>query len=492
MATRIFLGKPPAGIEAWIKDHYGPKLDDPLCFTAVDAGATITFKKQGSPDAASIVYATESSGQRAALDWQPYTFNTMITLANVGDKVYFRAADENDITFYKEYNAYYRFATTSGKRIAASGNIQTLMRADGSRLDISGKTNCYYYMFCDCTSLTTAPALPATTLDDYCYGCMFVGCTSLTTAPALPATTLANGCYLSMFSHCTSLTQAPALPATTLASRCYEGMFLLCSSLTSAPELPATTLANYCYYNMFSDCTSLMIAPTLPAMTLGKSCYKNMFFNCPNVIEITFANLTCECVVANALDWGLGIDGNYHKFLVVAYCSDGVVVINDINQSSGGVESTFVKYIGDDNWTEVETGKKLTRSSIPDINSITAIKVGKGVTAIGADAFRYSYSLSDIELPDTIEKIGNAAFLGRTGFSDQLPKHLKIIADQAFNSAHIDTFVVPSGIKRVGVDAFNHATFIGGIIFTGKTLEEIQAMDNYPWGIDNTSLIQAG
>ena len=40
----------------------GPRLDDPLCFTAEDAGATITFRKQGSPASASIVYATESSG----------------------------------------------------------------------------------------------------------------------------------------------------------------------------------------------------------------------------------------------------------------------------------------------------------------------------------------------------------------------------------------------------------------------------------------------
>lgn len=45
-----------------IKITTGPKLDEPLCFTAEDAGATITFRKQGSPDAANIVYATESSG----------------------------------------------------------------------------------------------------------------------------------------------------------------------------------------------------------------------------------------------------------------------------------------------------------------------------------------------------------------------------------------------------------------------------------------------
>lgn len=62
MGTRIFLGKPPANIEQWIKDHAGPSLNEPLCFTAVDAGATIAFNKVGSPDTASIVYATESPG----------------------------------------------------------------------------------------------------------------------------------------------------------------------------------------------------------------------------------------------------------------------------------------------------------------------------------------------------------------------------------------------------------------------------------------------
>ena len=161
----------------------GPKLDDPLCFTAVDAGATIAFNKVGSPTAASIVTSTD--GQ----NWSDYTFGIVITLANPGDKVYFRAADENDITFFNRPNRCYRFATTDGKKIAASGNIQTLIKADGSRLDIS-KKSCYNGLFSGCTSLTTAPSLPATTLSESCYQNMFNGCTSLTSAPELPATTL--------------------------------------------------------------------------------------------------------------------------------------------------------------------------------------------------------------------------------------------------------------------------------------------------------------
>ena len=52
------------------------------------------------------------------------------------------------------------------------------------------------------------------------------------------------GCYTNMFSNCTSLTSAPALPATTLADNCYWGMFSGCTSLVNAPKLPATTLAD--------------------------------------------------------------------------------------------------------------------------------------------------------------------------------------------------------------------------------------------------------
>ena len=65
----------------------------------------------------------------------------------------------------------------------------------------------------------------------------------------------ARFCYL--FENCSVLTSAPELPATTLAESCYSGMFKGCTSLTSAPELPATTLAENCYTGMFYNCTKL-------------------------------------------------------------------------------------------------------------------------------------------------------------------------------------------------------------------------------------------
>ena len=142
-------------------------------------------------------------------------------------------------------------------------------------------------MFQDCTSLTTAPTLPATTLENKCYYGMFQNCSSLTTAPELPATTLAPNCYTFMFWGCTSLTTAPELPATTIADSCYSTMFRGCTSLTTAPALPATTLESWCYSSMFRGCTSLTTAPELPATTLVNSCYDSMFDGCNSLTSVT-------------------------------------------------------------------------------------------------------------------------------------------------------------------------------------------------------------
>jgi hypothetical protein len=54
----------------------------------------------------------------------------------------------------------------------------------------------------------------------WCYANMFKGCTSLTTAPELPATTLKNGCYVNMFQDCTSLSAITCLATDISVSNC--------------------------------------------------------------------------------------------------------------------------------------------------------------------------------------------------------------------------------------------------------------------------------
>ena len=247
-----------------------PEPYDGLLFTAQQANSSVSLGKVGTPSVTlQLEYRTNTN-----VEWQNYTLGTTINLANIDDWVEMRNQG-----LQADINGGHKFVMTG--KIAASGNIQYLLDKTGELLSVSGY--CYFRMFSGCTSLTTAPALPATTLANYCYGNMFQGCTSLTTAPKLPANTLANYCYVDMFWKCTSLTTAPELPATTLAESCYALMFQGCTSLTTAPKLPANTLADSCYVDMFDGCTKLKV---------NQNGTGSKIFTCPSTSGLNYHPVT--------------------------------------------------------------------------------------------------------------------------------------------------------------------------------------------------------
>ena len=55
-----------------------------------------------------------------------------------------------------------------------------------------------------------------------------------------------------MFSGCTSLTSAPALPATALAESCYEEMFVNCAKVTEL-HYPASVQNDSTFTEMFGS-----------------------------------------------------------------------------------------------------------------------------------------------------------------------------------------------------------------------------------------------
>ena len=140
-------------------------------------------------------------------DSTTYTFNT-ISL-NEGDKVYFKGDNSTGLGYTTSNTGNARFVLNGN--LGASGNVMSLLYDDDFQEYNSVPNNGLSSLFTGCTSLTTAPELPATTLGVNCYSSMFYGCTSLTTAPELPATTLGNWCYSRMFQGCTSLNYVKAM-----------------------------------------------------------------------------------------------------------------------------------------------------------------------------------------------------------------------------------------------------------------------------------------
>ena len=237
--TRKLSFEDKAGNEIYsftVPEREKDDLTKPLTFRATQDGSTVALDKKGN---ISSSFQTSRDGGNT---WEDYTFSnsygTVITL-NTGDEVSFRA--KTNRTSAQSRQAFLQFRMKG--KIEAWHNVMSLWRTNDFATYNTLVESAFNGLFWDCTSLTKAPVLPATTLATDCYEFMFAGCQSLTKAPELPATKLVSGCYSNMFSRCRSLTKAPVLPATTLESYCYYRMLEYCQSLKEVRVSATTTTA---------------------------------------------------------------------------------------------------------------------------------------------------------------------------------------------------------------------------------------------------------
>ena len=305
-----------AGFSACSKDDSGnqqqePEYPSPTPVPSADykglafissGESTVRLAQVGTPYEISLEYSTDES------HWKPYTIGETITLAD-STFLLFRSGEHKNRKFSKDDENYYHFEISGP--ISAQGNIMSLLNRDFSTpLTFYG----FFALFEGCTSLLSAPELPATEMGSYCYNGMFANCTKLTSAPELPAKRLESNCYNCMFEGCTSITSAPELPATYLVRECYHSMFNGCTSLASAPKLPATTVEWGCYSEMFQGCTSLTSAPELPAKELIRNCYPLMFKDCSKLRYVK-ALFTTSPSEETTKDWlsGVAASGTFVK-----------------------------------------------------------------------------------------------------------------------------------------------------------------------------------
>lgn len=127
-----------------------------------------------------------------------------------------------------------------------------------------------------------------------CYRGMFAGCSSLASAPALPATTLASRCYRAMLQDCTSLSSAPALPIDNpSAADAMSYMFSHCTSLSSLKMNKLKTLATaQTMMYMLQNCTSLT-SITTNLSSWNSNATGNWLYGASNIGTFTLADQTC-------------------------------------------------------------------------------------------------------------------------------------------------------------------------------------------------------
>ena len=387
---------------------------NPLTFKGLSNSNAVQLQRIGSPSTIVLDYSKNNG------PWTTYNVGDIIEF-NQGETVAFKGVNDH---FSRDNSSHYRFYMSGS--IEASGNIQSLMNFIDSCTDF-----CYQSMFYNCSSLITAPQLPATTLAPSCYWRMFAGCSALTSAPSvLPATTLANGCYYLMFNNCKALKTAPQLPASSLTLYCYRQMFSGCISLTSAPALPATGLHGGCYSSMFSDCRALSTAPQLPVTTLVDDCYANMFSWC---ISLTSAPALPATTLANGCYYGMfshctslsSIEvafTNWTEAFEATYNWVGSITTSGTFYKPSALNAEYGNHRIPINWQVINKDQPLTFKGLSNSNAVQLTKLGSP-SAIVLDYSKNNGSWTTYNIGDVIELNQNDT-VAFSGANDHFSKSL--------------------------------------------------------------------
>ena len=257
----------------------GGKAEEHIPYVTFTADAAQTFKmtEYEGYKISGLEYSVNNG------DWATVEAGTGVPFGGTNGNLRLRGTNLNGTSVPNQYSTI--TFTDSKVPVACTGDIRTLLDWD-NYTTVNTENAMFIKLFENCSVLTSAPELPATSLADNCYYCMFLGCTNLKSAPKLPAPTLTKLCYCYMFASCTSLMAAPELPAKALEYQCYYGMFSGCTNLKTAPKLPAKASQWECYADMFSGCTNLKSAE-LSIEFLKRGCCDAMFYNCTNLSSVT-------------------------------------------------------------------------------------------------------------------------------------------------------------------------------------------------------------
>ncbi len=389
----------------------------------------------------------------------------------------------------------YNYSTISfgnTTKVSCTGDIRTLVDYKGYNTTASTGDARFCYLFKECSQLTTAPDLPATSLAGYCYYHMFLNCTSLTKVPSeLPATILPGYCYCGMFSGCTQLTTAPVIRADTMnGDSCCNSMFDSCSSLTTVQEeLPATTLSFQCYSNMFKKCSSLTKAPKLPAIALAKLCYKSMFWNCDKLSEAP--ELPAETLTENCYNQMFGNCENLSSVTMKATDVSATGCLTNWLINAGTSASSRTLTVASD---EVYTAM-VSNGYVPDLWK-KADKYDLGGNKIGAEATTdIPYITFSAASGQTFSMTFNSFTLGLGEYfeysvgGDKWVRFTGTVSDVAFGGAGNDLRL--RGKSSNGT-ATNNTTYCSKISFSDdnvpvKCTGDIRTLINYAdYSTDNT------
>ena len=122
---------------------------------------------------------------------------------------------------------------------------------------------------------------------------------------------------------------------------------------------------------------------------------------------------------------------------------------------------------------------------------IKKIVIPESVTSIGAYAFYYCNSLTSVTIPNSVTSIGKRAFDSCNSLTSVvIPDSVTSIKNAAFCQCRmLMNVTIGKCVTIIGFLAFFGCNNLKSLIFKGKSIKEVKAMKNYPFGIEDESII---
>lgn len=199
-----------------------PVIDPTWLYFTMPQGGTVTLTKNGTPTEVTLEYSLDNGSTWT--EWVESGNVRNLTLA-AGQTMHVRNTSGTQTGFSTSSTDNYRFSFSADTY--AGGNTNSLLCKNAESVT-SLSEYCFFALFNSCTTLITAPELPATTLAKCCYRGMFAF-SSIVTAPELPAPTLATECYMNMFYSASNFSSITTMMTDISALNCISSWLYLVS-----------------------------------------------------------------------------------------------------------------------------------------------------------------------------------------------------------------------------------------------------------------------
>ena len=372
----------------------------------------------------------------------------------------------NDVTYnvVSIYNsAFYNCSSlTSVGDLSACTSIGSVAFQNCTNLtsvgDLSACTSIGQQAFQNCTSLTSVGDLSAcTTIGRYA----FEDCTSLTSVGNLSACTSIGE---RAFSNCISLTSIDLSACTSIG----EKAFYNCTSLISIGDLSACTSI---VGNAFNGVEKVTISNSTPPIltsvpdagttfivpAAALDAYRAANYWADIKFQIIADNATTEYDVNAPLLDGIGANNltNVMKLKVTGDIdSEDIMFIRNNMVNLHHLDLTDANYKASDN--EYASGKRTADNSVGGLYGLLrlhSVKLPTSAKSIEGDAFYNCSYLTDVIIPEGIERIENS--------------------NGAFRGCAIKSITLPNSLTYIGGYAFSYCSYLSTVSFSPnlKTIE---------------------